>query len=270
MVNFHTHTYRCNHAAGEDREYVEAAIQAGYKVLGFSDHCPNVYPDGYVSDIRMKLSEIDGYFDSLTSLRDEYKNDIKIYIGYENEYIPELLYEQDKILSEYPIDFLIQGQHSIRQENYSPYTGIETLDKDILYSYTKLAVNGIKSGRYLYLAHPDLINFKGDSKMYEECAHKICKTLKEYDKPYEFNMLGYWQKRHYPVEAFIDIASEYKLKAIIGTDAHDPGELLKTREREKATSLLKEKGFEIIEYDYLLSCLEDGSYKRPYSIVYDM
>ncbi len=30
MQNFHTHTYRCHHAKGSDREYVEAAIKAGY------------------------------------------------------------------------------------------------------------------------------------------------------------------------------------------------------------------------------------------------
>ena len=40
IINMHTHTTRCHHAAGEDREYVEKAIEAGYDVLGFSDHAP--------------------------------------------------------------------------------------------------------------------------------------------------------------------------------------------------------------------------------------
>ena len=39
-TNFHTHTTRCNHAVGEDRQYVEEAIKGGLKVLGFSDHSP--------------------------------------------------------------------------------------------------------------------------------------------------------------------------------------------------------------------------------------
>ena len=34
-ANYHTHTKRCQHAVGEDREYVEAAIAAGIQVLGF-------------------------------------------------------------------------------------------------------------------------------------------------------------------------------------------------------------------------------------------
>ena len=38
IANYHTHTKRCHHACGEDREYVEAAIESGLKILGFSDH----------------------------------------------------------------------------------------------------------------------------------------------------------------------------------------------------------------------------------------
>ena len=40
-ANYHTHTYRCGHAGDyPDEAYVQAAVQAGYKVLGMSDHTP--------------------------------------------------------------------------------------------------------------------------------------------------------------------------------------------------------------------------------------
>ena len=63
-ANYHTHTKRCMHAVGEDREYVEAAIAAGIKILGFADHTP--YPTGtkFVSGMRMSLKEADAYFDT--------------------------------------------------------------------------------------------------------------------------------------------------------------------------------------------------------------
>ena len=38
--NYHTHTSRCGHAIGLDEEYVQCAIEAGIKELGFSDHIP--------------------------------------------------------------------------------------------------------------------------------------------------------------------------------------------------------------------------------------
>ena len=40
IANYHTHTARCLHAAGAEREYVERALQGGCRVLGFSDHTP--------------------------------------------------------------------------------------------------------------------------------------------------------------------------------------------------------------------------------------
>ena len=93
-VNYHTHTKRCGHASGEDREYVESAIEAGLEVLGFADHCPFVYPDGYVSGIRLTPAEVDGYFSSLEGLKKEYEKDIRIYIGFEAEYLPALIEKQ--------------------------------------------------------------------------------------------------------------------------------------------------------------------------------
>ncbi|MFR7473117.1 MAG: PHP domain-containing protein, partial [Ruminococcus sp.] len=88
LANYHTHTARCQHAVGEDREYVECAIAGGIQVLGFSDHCPWVNPNGYVSGIRMTPEQLDGYVTSLTDLKREYADDIQIYIGLEAEYIP--------------------------------------------------------------------------------------------------------------------------------------------------------------------------------------
>ncbi len=67
--NFHTHTARCNHAEGADREYVESAIKGGIKTLGFSDHSPYVFKDGYYSGFRMKPEELEGYVKSILDLK---------------------------------------------------------------------------------------------------------------------------------------------------------------------------------------------------------
>ena len=64
--NYHTHTFRCNHASGSDREYVETAIQNGMKTLGFSDHAPYLFPfNDYYSFYRMKVDEIEEYAQSV-------------------------------------------------------------------------------------------------------------------------------------------------------------------------------------------------------------
>lgn len=115
-ANYHTHTKRCQHAVGEDREYVEAAIAAGIQVLGFSDHCPWVYKDDFVSGIRMRADQVEEYVDSMQRLRTEYRNDIRILIGFETEHMPDLIEAQDELLAPYPIDYMILGQHFLKQE----------------------------------------------------------------------------------------------------------------------------------------------------------
>ena len=96
LYNLHTHTYRCNHADGEDREYIECAIKSGIKVLGISDHCPQFFPNtDYYSHFRMKPELAKEYVDSFRSLAKEYENDIKILIGFETEYASGKKYKVD-------------------------------------------------------------------------------------------------------------------------------------------------------------------------------
>ena len=131
-ANYHTHTTRCQHAFGEDREYVEEAIRAGLRILGFSDHCPWIYKSDYVSNIRMTPQETDDYFLSLEKLRREYEKDIDIFIGFESEYLPELMEKQDAFLKDYPVDYMILGQHFLDSESDFNYSGRMADDEDRL------------------------------------------------------------------------------------------------------------------------------------------
>ena len=163
LANYHTHTERCGHARGADREFVESAIEGGFQVLGFADHCPWVFGDGYVSHIRMTPAEVDGYFASLTALKKEYANDIRIYFGFEAEFIPQLIEAQDKLLADYPLDYMIMGQHFNNPEHHSEYMGVPTGDERLLKQYVDRIIEGMDSGRYRYLAHPDLLDFTGSA-----------------------------------------------------------------------------------------------------------
>ena len=87
-ANYHTHTFRCQHAYGSEREYIEAAIRMGITELGFSDHVPCPFKDGYVSGIRMTMEQAPEYVHAIRELGKEYASDIKLYVGFEAEYIP--------------------------------------------------------------------------------------------------------------------------------------------------------------------------------------
>lgn len=249
-ANYHTHTKRCQHARGEDREYVEAAIKAGYQILGFADHCSWVYPDGYISNVRMSTFEVDGYFASLESLREEYKKDIKLLIGFESEYFPSLIEAQDEFLKDYPLDYMILAQHFLGSESNHNYTGQETTSTEMLNRYVDLCIEGMKSGRYQYLAHPDLINYIGDTKEYETAMRRLCRAMKEMNIPLELNILGFCTGRNYPNSRFWNIAKAVGNRVIVGMDAHDPEHLLDMASVEKAKLLCDGMGIvEELEID---------------------
>lgn len=249
LANYHTHTYRCMHAVGEDREYVESAIQGGLKVLGISDHCPWVFNDGHVSNIRMAPREVEEYFSTYEKLREEYKKDITIYIGYESEYIPELIEDQKKLLKDYPLDYMIMGQHFTKREPFGPYTGIRTREEADLKKYVDLVIEGMETGLYQYIAHPDLCNFVGAADRYEFHMTRLCTYLKEKNIPVEINMLGLLEGRHYPSEQFFKIAQKVGNTAIIGIDAHTPSFLSDQAGKERCKTFAA--GFELILVDYL-------------------
>lgn len=247
FANYHTHTKRCFHAIGEDREYVEQAVKSGFKILGFSDHCPWVFPDNYVSDMRMSPQTVDDYFQSLTDLKKEYEKDIKIYIGFEAEYIPELVEAQDKFLKDYPVDYMILGQHFIEREPYAHYVGRPSPSEERLVKYVDSVIEGMESGRYKYVAHPDLVYFTGSDEIYEKHFTRLCEYLKSKNLPVEINGIGVRDGRHYTSEKFLKIAQRIGNTAIVGVDAHYPSALADNENIEKCHKLAEKFGLEIIE-----------------------
>lgn len=246
QYNYHTHTRRCHHAVGTEREYIECAIAAGIKELGFSDHVPYRFP-GFVSGIRMAMEEVPEYIGLLSSLREEYKKEITIRIGFEAEYFPGLFEELLEELSQYPYEYLILGQHFLAPEPEGLYAGgIVTRESDLEH-YVELALEGLATGRFLYLAHPDLVNYTGSEKIYQKHMERLCLGAKERKIPLELNLLGYADRRNYPCRRFFEIAAEVGNEVVLGADAHRP-EMLSEKEPEMGCrKFAQELGLNLIE-----------------------
>lgn len=225
-ANYHTHTFRCKHAYGAEREYIETAIEKGLTTLGFSDHVPVPYPDGIVSGIRMGVSQIPDYTETLLKLREEYRSDIRILIGYEAEYMPAFFDKMIKKIQEYPLDYLIQGQHYVPDEVQGSYAGRPTREESDLRDYVDLTIEGMKTGVFSYLAHPDLINYQGDLKTYRKHMQRLIRTSINLSIPLELNILGFVTGRNYPCDAFFSLASDMGATFIVGLDAHSPEYIL--------------------------------------------
>ena len=80
VANYHTHTFRCDHASGDCIDYAHIADRAGLKILGFSDHTP--LPDDRWADMRMTMDQLDEYEIAVKLARDAYPR-VRMLIGLE-------------------------------------------------------------------------------------------------------------------------------------------------------------------------------------------
>lgn len=246
--NYHTHTKRCRHATGTEREYIETAISRGVKILGFSDHCPQIFPGDFYSNFRMLPEETDEYFRTLSALREEYHKDIGIKIGFEVEYYPELFEKLLRHIAPYDLDYLILGQHYIDNE-YDNRKGatVASYEEEELDKYVTQTLEALETGIFSYLAHPDVFRFEGDDDIFSRQYRRLCEGAKALGIPLEFNLLGLSLGRFYPSEKFFKIAAKVGNEVILGSDAHEPDRVCHPKEIKNAKEILNRLGITPIE-----------------------
>ena len=225
--NLHTHSFRCNHATGTDRAYVEAAIRAGMQVLGFSDHCPQFFPTkDYYSYFRMLPEQAFGYAESVRA---------KILLGFETEYYPETFEPFMAFVRQLHLDYLIMGQHFVGNEydEGSYYAASEGKKEAYLDQYVKQVKEGLDKGVFTYVAHPDIVWYGGDRQFYDDRMRDLCRFAKERDIPLEWNLL----------------VAETGNKVVVGFDAHSPQMLGRTQLYEECLGLLNARGITPVPFE---------------------
>ena len=247
IANYHSHTTRCNHATGTPREYVENAIKRGLKIFGFSDHTPQYFPGDYYTHMRMRTYELAEYCMDIRQLQREYRDRIQIHTGLEAEYYPA--FWRDLLLRAHDngVEYMILGQHWVGNEMNEPYNGHATADETLLRRYCHQIMDALETGKFTYLAHPDVIHFVGDPHIYRHYMRQLARAAKQSGTPVEINLLGALSGRHYPNEIFWEIAAEEGCQAILGLDAHAPEHIMNLEMEQRALEMVQRLGIELLE-----------------------
>lgn len=229
--NYHTHTARCNHAIGLDEEYVLKAIEVGYQTLGFSDHI-------MIPDINRNYE----YIDSINLLKEKYKNQIDIKVGFEVEYYPLYLPFYKKLKEEKLVDYLIFGNHGYLEKNQKTrdeqFCFLDSFsDTKYLDLYYQNLKDALETKLFKYICHPDCF-LKGYQKWDNytiDLTHKIAKLLQDNNVYAELSGSGYRSRKYmeyngkmvppYPFKEFFKILATYDIKFVLGCDAHSPNQL---------------------------------------------
>ena len=249
FVDYHTHHYRCGHAVGTLREYVEQAVKLKLDQIGLSDHMPIIHlPKGKkLEGIGMEVFEIEKYVSEALALKEEYKKDIDIKVGLEADYIPKYEKEIEKLLSPYPFDYLIGSVHFLGEWDFSDSRQISGWRKrsvdDIFEEYFYTVENAAKSGLYNIVGHFDVVKKFGHNprKNMDPVIKQTLKSIKESDMVMEINTSGLRIVNEiYPSPKILKQAVEMGIDFTFGSDAHKPEDVFWGI--ENAGELLKELG----------------------------
>ena len=121
-IDLHNHTTRCNHAKGSMESYIERAIDLGIDIYGFSEHAPMDFDEYY----RLKFNEMQLYTNDVKKLQEKYKDNIKILLGYEVDYLAGHI---DQRVLNAKVDYLIGSVHFLGEwgfDNPELSTNIKT------------------------------------------------------------------------------------------------------------------------------------------------
>ncbi|WP_040950252.1 histidinol-phosphatase [Gorillibacterium massiliense] len=250
--DMHTHHYRCGHASGNIRDYIEAAIGFGLQVIGISDHSPYFASaeDQAEPRIAMAKSEFPHYISEVLKLKEEYKDRIEVLLGIESDFFPKQADLYKEMYAPYPFDYIIGSVHQTengvsifnknRWKNLSDFHKVQVKDE-----YYRLIRQSAESGMFQILGHIDAMkgNYPAFSQIPTRMIEETLKAIKGLDIAVEINtsgktkLVGGW----YPSDDILERVLYHHIPVTFGSDAHVPDRV--GDEWDQVLQRLREIGF---------------------------
>jgi len=238
-ANLHTHSTFCD---GKDtpEENVLAAIKKGFKILGFSSH--SLYP--FWTECNMLVADFPKYCGEIKSLKEKYKNQIEIRLGFEADYIPGITFPRFDSYNEFQPDFLIGSVHFIFQKDgvfavddtpEKLFSALEKYykgdEKLLVGDYFAAEREMLEKGDFTIIGHADLIRkfnekhnfFDENAEWYKRELKTLAKAISKAGVVAEINtgaMSRGWTTKPYPSEYFLTLLHEENVPVTFSSDSH--------------------------------------------------
>ncbi len=252
--NGHIHTPYCPHGTRDPLDqYIKEAISHGFSEISFTEHAPlpaNFSDPAPGQDSSMDINELENYLQEIESLKKKYKDNIKINVGFEVDFIEGFENDTREFLDTYGkrIDDAILSVHFLKFENeydcvdYSPQNFAEMVKKygsieKVYKNYYRTVLMSIHADLGIYkpkrIGHITLVH-KFQKKFppgYNDEADimEILKAIKDKGYSLDFNGAGTAKPlcgEPYPPLWAANIASTLGIPLVYGSDAHQVKELL--------------------------------------------
>lgn len=226
VIDYHMHTHFSGDSEANPREHVLKAIEMNLDEICFTDHRDFDYPiDSFELDV-------ENYYQEIQSLKEEFKDQIKIKWGIEMGLDLDHQEEIENLIQQYPFDFAIGSIHVIHHTEF--YYGEFFKGKTKEQAHREFFEETLKCVKafdcFNVLGHLDYIVRYGpyedktvDHQKYQDIIDEIFKTLIQKGKGIEVNTSGYRDLKTCGFPNFEQVQRYYDLGGriiTIGTDSH--------------------------------------------------
>jgi len=244
--NFHQHSLFSDGKANPE-DYVKQAISLGFEAMGFSEHSPLPFENGF----SLKQENIGKYVQAIDGLKEKYAGKIAIYRALELDYIPGMSEDFEQWKNACKVDYAIGGLHLVKPDSSDELWFTDGPDKSIYdHGVVEFFNNDIQKAVKTYyhqlnsmvetqvfdvVAHVDKIKmhnqnrfFTEDEKWYRELVSETLTLIKEKNLIIEINTRGLYKKRSnklFPDDETLKQVINMGIPVIISSDAHQPTEI---------------------------------------------
>ena len=259
-TNYHTHTKFCDGKACA-QDMVLDAISCGFDILGFSSHA--AYP--YQSEWHIKTEKYQEYVSTIRSLAQEYKEKIKILLGFEADFLPAVLTPDKNHYKKFNPDFIIGSVHYVINFENPSIKGFPQKDCDIpvncfaidgseeevkyglekmfscdgkkvVQTYFSLEREMISSCNFDIIGHPDIVRkrnstlhfFDENDEWYKKELKETALAIAKSGKIAEVNYGGISRgtlNDTYPSLPFLELLKKYDVPLTISSDSHNVAQM---------------------------------------------
>lgn len=240
LTNYHSHTTFCDGRAPME-DFIKEAIRQGFTSYGISSHAPLPFPTHWT----MKKEDIPPYLEEFFRLKQEFQDQIELYIGLEIDYLDENSNPATEYFQNLPLDYRIGSVHLLKDEkgevvdiDCNKEIFKERLEKHFhndlkttVLAYYNQLMTMVGLGGFDIVGHADKIAYNAsfcqedvtEQEWYKQKVRDLFAYIAEKGYMMEINTKAFHQLGiFYPSENNFSTIKEMRIPVLVNSDSHFP------------------------------------------------
>lgn len=253
LADFHLHSHNSGDSDTPMEDMVRKGIELGLDTMCFTEHMDYNFPDSEDGPGSIFLLQTDPYLYELASLKEKYRDRIKLLFGVELGLQTECMRQNAVFAKSYEFDFIIGSSHIChRKDPYYPAFYEGRTEEEAYREYFESVLENIqKFSNYDVYGHLDYVARYGPNKdadysyaKYADLLDSILEALIDKGKGLELNTGGLREGLR-DANPCADVLKRYRELGgeiiTVGSDSHNCSNI--GHQFERACEILKECGF---------------------------